>query len=208
MAQDFLARRDALAQARTTLADARAAVVAAQADEARCRAEQRSLERRLDPHDRTQSPRLVAAAGAVEKAAAALRGAETAYAAAADDARAAAGAFGQLADPRSSAGRLTDGLPVLLFPLRLETRFGGGAPPTELWVRAYPDDCLVDSFEEDLSDGELDAGERYWAAIWSAAGDEDRQRAAWRALVVGFGSSRAAWISSQYGPLNSADERP
>jgi hypothetical protein len=113
-----------------------------------------------------------------------------------------------VADPRSSTGGLGDGLPVLLFPLRLETRFGGGDPPTELWVRAYPDDCLVDRFEEDLSDGELDAGERYWAAIWSAAGDEDRQRAAWRALVVGFGSSRAAWISSQYGPLNPADERP
>ncbi len=174
MAQDFLARRNDLAHAREALAEAHAAVLAAQADEARRRAERGSLARRLDPHDRTQAPRLTAAAGAVEQATAALREAETAYTAATGDARVAARAFGQLADPRSSAGQLTDGLPVLLFPLRLETRFGGGEPPTELWVRAYPDDCLVDSFEEQLSDAEIDAGERYWCGCWSAGGDEDR----------------------------------
>jgi hypothetical protein len=82
------------------------------------------------------------------------------------DARAAPDAS---ADPRASAGELPDGLPVLLFPLRLETRFGGGTPPSELWVRVFPDDCLVDDFEEQLSDAEIDGGERYWCGCWSAA---------------------------------------
>ena len=208
MAQDFRARRDALAQARTALADAHAAVLAAQADEARCRAEQRALARRLDPDDLAQAPGLTAAAGAAEAAAATLRKAEAAYASATRDAREATGAFAQLADPRSGAAQLTDGLPVLLFPLRLETRFGGGQPPTELWVRAYPDDCLVDSFEEQLSDAEIDAGERYWCGCWGAGGDEDRERAAWRALVAGYGSGRAAWIASQLTPLSPVSDRP
>ena len=85
------------------------------------------------------------------------------------DARAAAGALGQLADPRASAGELSDGLPVLLFPLRLETRFGGGSPPSELWVRVFPDDCLVDDFEEQLSDAEIDAGSATGAAAGAPA---------------------------------------
>ena len=75
-------------------------------------------------------------------------------------------------------------------------------------MRAFPDDCLVDSFEPELSDGELDAVEHYWAEIWSAAGDVDRQRAAWRALVAGHGSGRAAWISGQHAPLNPGGAGP
>ncbi|NPC52601.1 hypothetical protein HPC50_36690, partial [Corallococcus exiguus] len=82
---------------------------------------------------------------------------------------AAVGRFGAVSDPRSAAGQWDDGLPILLFPVRLETRFktaaapGESAPP-ELWVRIYPDDANIDTFEPTLSDGELVSARRYWCA--------------------------------------------
>src|SRR5512145_1140254 len=46
-------------------------------------------------------------------------------------------------DPRAHAGQLTPNTPVLLFPVRLETRFKtvtvGEAQRRQLWVRVYPD---------------------------------------------------------------------
>jgi hypothetical protein len=87
--------------------------------------------------------------------------------------------FAPLADPRHSAEQWDDREPVLLFPLRLETRWLG----RELLVRVFPDDCLVDSFDPDLSESEYDAVERYWTGVWRAGGEELGQRAAWRALA-------------------------
>src|SRR5436305_4377096 len=60
-------------------------------------------------------------------------------------------AFEKFTDPRAGVALLDDATPFLLFPLRLETRFGmamrDGAPRPQLWVRVYPDDCLIDSFQ-------------------------------------------------------------
>src|SRR5882762_10368014 len=59
-------------------------------------------------------------------------------------------AFKAFTDPRTNAPMLDDATPFLLFPLRLETRFASvprlGALQPQLWVRVYPDDCLIDSF--------------------------------------------------------------
>lgn len=64
--------------------------------------------------------------------------------------------FETFTDPRKELGRWPSDVPVLLFPLRLETRFkadGSGIP--QLWVRVFPDTCLIDSFEETLTDHEI-----------------------------------------------------
>jgi len=183
-------------------------LLAAQAEERRARVAESSLRRRLDPHDRSGARAIATAVEELATASAKRQAAERELAAASAAAASASDAFAKVADPRASAGELEDGLPVLLFPLRLETRFGGGDPPTELWVRAYPDDCLVDSFEEELSEGEIAAAERYWTDVWSAAGDVNRQRAAWRGLVAGHGSGRAAYISAQHAPLNPGGSGP
>ena len=95
----------------------------------------------------------------------------------------------------------------LLFPLRLETRFKQGpAGQPQLWVRVYPDTCLIDTFEASLTEQEVADAQVFWANIWRAAGDEAEERAAWRELVGAHGSGRAGWIVRQYLPLNPADK--
>ena len=115
-------------------------------------------------------------------------------------------------DPRRQMEKLDDGFPVMLFPLRLETRFktlthrssrmGLPVPQQQLWVRIYPDECLVDTFEETLSQTELHSSTLFWREYFHAAGDEAAERAAWRALVGSHGSGRATWITKQFRPLN------
>src|SRR5687768_13698691 len=50
--------------------------------------------------------------------------------------------FAVLSDPREAIGRLSDQFPILLFPVRLETRFKNvtldGVGRRQLWVRIYP----------------------------------------------------------------------
>ncbi|MBK8565369.1 MAG: hypothetical protein IPN76_18990 [Saprospiraceae bacterium] len=105
----------------------------------------------------------------------------------------------------------SDRTPILLFPVRLETRFkkvavpGGNQMADQLWVRIYPDDCLVDTFEEDLTAQERKSARRYWAMHWAAAGDEPKQRAAWRELVASHGSGRSGYVIAKYLPLNPAE---
>jgi hypothetical protein len=106
-------------------------------------------------------------------------------------------------DPREHLGQLTPNTPVLLFPLRLETRFKTvGRGVQQLWVRVYPDDCLVDTFEDTLASGELDSAAIFWREYFHAAGDEGLERAAWRGLVASHGSGRASWIVKHLRPLN------
>jgi hypothetical protein len=110
-------------------------------------------------------------------------------------------------DPRQHAGQMDDNIPVALFPLRLETRFKTVTGRDEqqqqqLWVRIYPDECLVDTYEELLSETELYSGRIFWREYFRAAGAEEDERAAWRGLVASHGSGRATWIVKKFRPLN------
>lgn len=124
-----------------------------------------------------------------------------------------AGLNGQLADaigelvlpatPTEMAAKLDDGLPCLLLPLRLETRFMGSPGARELWVRVYPDDIAVHTHEKTLTRDEADAGVEYWttraiAAEIGDASERDRiEKGAWRAFTNAYGGTRAAWIASE-----------
>ena len=48
-------------------------------------------------------------------------------------------------DPRTNIGRLSDATPILMMPVRLETRFKtvsvDNREQAQLWVRIYPDEC-------------------------------------------------------------------
>jgi hypothetical protein len=115
--------------------------------------------------------------------------------------------FERFTDPRQELVRWSDQYPILLLPLRLETRFKNsksGQP--QLWVRIFPDTCLIDTFEASLTEQEVTNAQRFWARIWRAAGDEALEREAWRDLVGSHGSGRASWIVRSYMPLNPNDK--
>jgi hypothetical protein len=104
--------------------------------------------------------------------------------------------------------------PLLLLPVRIETRFMDGASEgkggTELWVRVYPDQVTVNAHHPELTAAELAAGNAYWDAVWRAGDpptDQDAVLAPWRGLVTRYGAPRAAWIAGQATPLNIA-QRP
>jgi len=99
-------------------------------------------------------------------------------------------------------------LPLLLLPVRLETRFftlPGNV--TELRVRIYPDKIHLDSHEPDLLPGERDWGAHYWQQDWRAGNDANARAAAWRQLADRFGAERAAWIQRVLRPTNP-QQRP
>jgi hypothetical protein len=98
--------------------------------------------------------------------------------------------------------------PVVLFPVRLETRFFAQADgSSELRVRVYPDKVHIDSHEPQLTPEELTWGKHFWEETWRAAGDEERAKAAWRQLADRFDPPRAAWVARALEPLNR-DDRP
>jgi len=79
-------------------------------------------------------------------------------------------------------------VPIAFLPVRIETRFGQAADGSaELWVRVFPDDVHVDSFEPALTATEAAA-----RATFLANPSAD----AWTALATQFGPRRAAWIAS------------
>ncbi len=114
--------------------------------------------------------------------------------------------FTPYSDPEKHIKHLSDDYPFLLLPLRLETRFKkleeGTFTKHQLWVRIFPDDCFIDTFEPVLSETEVENARSYWTEIWKAGGNDDQKRGAWRALVSSHGSGRAAWIVRNYKPLN------
>lgn len=203
--------RDELAAKRQAAAEAASALFVEQERLRRIEREARQFDRRFD--DRNQAHRATRDELAARQAESRAR---VARLVAARD-RAAADLAGvkdrlePLTDPRRGIAALDARFPILLFPVRLETRFVGGAAsgtPRELLVRVYPDDCLVDSFEPDLSETEVKNLRRYWCGIFKAGGDEGFERAAWRELCAVHGAGRAVYLVGQYAPLAGSDLKP
>lgn len=118
--------------------------------------------------------------------------------------------FAEFTDPIEAVSRLPDDTPMALFPLRLETRFKtvhvDRVPQQELWMRVFPDDALVDTFQPEISETELINVTIFWTHWWRAGGDTAGRRAAWAALVKSHGAGRARWLLDQYAPSNPEDE--
>lgn len=126
--------------------------------------------------------------------------------------------FNPFTDPRKHFFEFSDAHPVLLCPVRLETRFKkiekGGRLQHQLWVRVFPDECSIDTFEELPSESEIKNATDYWVSVWSAGKSEDetltnliqnRKKAAWRVLGGGVQAGRAYWLIQNYQPTNLTD---
>src|SRR5215207_9412166 len=91
--------------------------------------------------------------------------------------------------------------PLVLFPVRLETRFfqqTNGS--SDLCVRVYPDKVHIDSHEPQLTDDELTWGRHFWKQISLAgagADAEDLRKAAFRQLADRYDPPRAAWVARE-----------
>lgn len=94
--------------------------------------------------------------------------------------------------------QLTTDFPLVLFPVRLETRFDPQA--AVLKIRVYPDTILAETHDPLLTQSELAAGQSYWRQSW--VGDEGES---WRELVRQARPPRAAWIVQVTEPVNLAD---
>lgn len=109
----------------------------------------------------------------------------------------------ELADPSSQIEEWDDHDPILLLPIRVETRFMDGAAGRELWVRIFPDAVATHTHESDLTLEEIEDGRTYWREIALAATEPDsdarqaKEKGAWHALTGDHGGSRASWIMVQ-----------
>ncbi|MFB4295073.1 hypothetical protein [Actinomadura sp. NTSP31] len=97
---------------------------------------------------------------------------------------------------------LSDDFPVLLGPVRIETRFTA----TELLVRVFPDEWAVDKFEPRPTRAEIAALDAYWTARWTAAGDPAGVQEAFRELAARVPAGRATWLLRTRTPADPAEE--
>lgn len=117
-------------------------------------------------------------------------------------------ADGGSGNPASAATLGAGSHPLLLLPVRLETRFAQAANgSSELLVRIYPDQVHVDAHDPRMTSGEVAAGQAFWLADWRSGSDVERRRRAWRALAERLDPGRAAWVARATEPTN-ATARP
>ncbi len=203
---DFNTNQAQLNEARAARAAAETAAAQASEQQRQLTQQLAQLSRTLNPNDRAALEQQASLENQLKQATVDTQAKQTAVQNAMQAATAALEGFATFTDPRSNLGVLNDSLPFLLFPVRVETRFksAGDPPQPQLWVRIYPDDCSIDTFENTFSATELANAKLYWQAIWRAGGIEADQRAAWSNLVAAHGSGRATWIVDNYQPSNLA----
>ena len=98
-------------------------------------------------------------------------------------------------------------IPLCLLPVNIETRFMDTGATSELWVRIYPDQIAINSFDPALTAQEIADGKTYWDTVWRAGkppADPESIKAPWRGLASLYGSPRAAWIARAMTPTNAS----
>ncbi len=88
--------------------------------------------------------------------------------------------------------------PLLMLPVRLETRFY--RDPHRLRIRIYPDQIHVNSHQPALSEREARLGQRFWELVWRR-GQQNAPRIFER-LAQQVSVWRAAWVMQATTPLN------
>ena len=201
---DFQTLQAQLRQARQQSQRAQQALFILQEKQKKIETRLSELKRRFDPENETHQAEQKRLQAQEKELSGQISKANTALTSSSRLLNAASERFVPLSDPREQISMLNDAYPVLLMPLRLELRFRQVQQDSrnqgQLWVRVYPDDCAIDTFEEVLSENEVRNVRQYWARVWQAGSDENLLRAAWRNLVASHGVGRALWIIENYRP--------
>jgi hypothetical protein len=98
------------------------------------------------------------------------------------------------------------GIPMLLVPIRLETKYATGAAGDELRIRIIPDPIAVRSAAP-ASERELAEGYDFWTAYLAAKTPEQRT-ATWRRFARRLGTNRAGYVARLVRPTVGPDRRP
>jgi hypothetical protein len=107
--------------------------------------------------------------------------------------------------PQQFVDQLQGDLPILLAPLRVQTRFADGPEGRVLLIRVYPDDFSVQTHDAQLASAERAAGDAYWAAPVDKPDAQTLSRLEiWRGLFASYGAPRATYIRQATHPDNPA----
>jgi hypothetical protein len=93
----------------------------------------------------------------------------------------------------SDVSRLEASVPIVLLPVRLETRFDGD----NLMVRVFPDEIFLNTHETALTEEEEKAAHAYYDEL----NENNNEKELWRDMVARFGVERSAYILRQTLPV-------
>lgn len=119
-------------------------------------------------------------------------------------------------DHTQAVSNLTDSVPILLFPVRIETRFNKDTTnPSntiyELWLRIFPDEVAIEAHESELTLSEIEQAKDYWNTIWpeiNSGNNSTLKINAWDILCRKFSAQRAAFIIKMLEPNNLNTSSP
>ncbi|MGH9249404.1 MAG: hypothetical protein ACRD0W_07815, partial [Acidimicrobiales bacterium] len=106
-------------------------------------------------------------------------------------------------EPSFDLSKWRPDVPMLLIPIRLETRYVSGDAHDELRIRILPDPVSVKGAAS-ASAGELEEARDFWARYHAARGP-DQRAATWRQYARRLGSTRAGYIARLTRPVAAAD---
>ena len=104
--------------------------------------------------------------------------------------------------PRFDLRKWDPGIPLLLLPVRLETKYASRDGGAELRIRIIPDTVSVQSAAP-ASAREIEEATDFWMAYHGATGAEERA-AVWRQFVGRLGTNRAGYVARLTRPVVGA----
>ena len=108
----------------------------------------------------------------------------------------------------SNDASLPNDHPILLAPVRLETRFiraPGAAATYSLLIRLYPDPLTINSHNPELNRSEVALTRDYRSIVSDPDSVNTDKEAAWRELARKFGEPRARWLARKVGDYDGRD---